>query len=348
MLVSVIGIVGTGWADRVQIPALQRAGLTVGAIAGRRRERAEEVAAQHGIDYASDDWHDLLERDLDLIVVSATPALHAEISVAALDAGMHVLCEKPAALDAAEAQRMVDAAAAHPDRLALIDHELRFTPVRSKARELLRQGAIGRLLTVTARVASGTRVDPEVPWNWWSDAKQGGGVLGALGSHVLDGVRWLTDEEPEVRGATLGRAHPRRTDAEGVEREVTSEDIASLTFRVGSAVGTMLVHQVAHDEPVDLVTLRGTRGTLVIDRSLRLFFGKEGAGLKEYRAPLPKAVPNRFRSSGYAAGTVLFAQALARYLAGEPEALEPAATMRDGLAVQRLLDEAKRLAGEPS
>lgn len=342
-----IGIVGTGWADRVQIPALQHAGLPVAAVAGRRRERAEQVARAHDVPDAYDDWQALLERDLELIVVSTPPALHADITVAALAAGKHVVCEKPLAMNVAEAERMVRAAEAAPHRLALVDHELRFTPVRRKARELYQQGAVGRLLTVTARVASSERIDPDQPWNWWSDAAQGGGVLGAIGSHVLDGIRWLTGEEIEVRGATLGRAFPRRRDAEGVEREVTSDDVASLSLRVGGAVGTVLVHQVAHDAPVDLLTLRGTRGTLVVDRSLRLLYGKEGGALKEYRAALPALVPNRFRSSGYAAGTVLFADALARALEGDEEALQPAATLRDGLEVQRVLDAARAQAGPP-
>jgi hypothetical protein len=102
----------------------------------------------------------------------------------------------------------------------------------------------------------------------------------------------------------------------------------------------MLVHGASLDDPIDLLTIRGTEGTLVIDRSLKLYYGKRDGVLKEYVTQLPKIVPNRFRASGFAAGTVLLAAALRRYLEdGDAAALSPAASLADGLAVQILLDE---------
>lgn len=338
-----IGVIGTGWTDRVQIPAFQAAGLEVGAIASSDPARAREVAARHGVETSVSDWRELLEMPLDAISVASVPRLHVEQAVASLDAGKHVLCEKPLALDAAQAERLAAAAERNPDLIALVDHQLRFMPVRTKAKELVGAGALGRVLMVTARVATDASVDPSKPWTWWSDAAQGGGILNALGSHVIDGVRWLLDAEISVQGATLGRVTASRTDRDGEEREVTADDIASVTFSAGDAVGTMLVHGAALDDTVDLLTIRGTTGTLVIDRSLKLYLGKRGGPLKEYRTQaLPAMVPYRFRASAYAAGTVLMADALARRISGDdPEALAHAATVADGLAVQRVLDDAR-------
>ncbi len=342
-----VGVIGTGWADRVLIPAFQAGGLEVAAVASGSRARAEDVAQRHGIEHATGDWRALLGLELNLVVVSSAPALHREQAEAVLASGHNLLCEKPLALDISQAEAMAAAADAAPGQFALVDHELRFTPVRRKARELIASGAVGRVLMVTARVANRMRVDPTRPWSWWSDAEQGGGILGAIGSHVLDGVRWILGEEITLHGATLGRAYPTRVDAEGVERVVTSDDIASLTFRAGEVVGTMLVHGAALDDAIDLLTVRGTDGSLVIDRSLKLYYGKRGGPLKEYRTALPALVPYRFRASGFDTGSVLMADALRLALEeGEHEALAEAATLRDGLAVQRLLDRAQRMDAE--
>jgi predicted dehydrogenase len=351
------GVIGTGWADRVLIPAFQAGGIDVVAVASRAPDRARAVASRHGVEVATGAWQDLLHLDLDLVAVASPPALHREQAVAVLEAGRHLLCEKPLALDAAEGEAMAAAARAAGGVRALVDHELRFSPARRKAKELIASGAIGRVLTVTARVANRQRVDPTRPWTWWSDAAQGGGILGALGSHVLDGVRWLLGSEIDLHGATLGRVYPTRvddggverpvtSDDKGVERAVTADDIASLTFRAGDVVGTVLLHGAALDDAIDLFTVRGTEGSLVIDRSLKLYLGKRGGPFKEYLTQLPSLVPNRFRASGFAAGSVLFADALQRALAGgEHDALDDAATIDDGVAVQRLIDRARRLDG---
>lgn len=350
-----VAVIGTGWAERVQIPAFRAGGLEVVGLAGRDLDKTKRIAQELEVPFATHTWREILDLDCDLVSIVTPPALHKEQATAVLRAGKHLLCEKPVALNAEEAAEMLEVSTQHPNQLALVDHELRFVPARRKAKELLSAGAIGRLLTVTARVSSDLRTDPSAPWTWWSDAEQGGGILGAVGSHMLDGIRWLLGDmgntEIRIRGATLGRVYPTRRDAEGHEREVTADDIASFTFSVGSggneAVGTGLVHGAALDEATDLLTLRGTEGTLVLDRSLKLYIGKGKGPLKEFVTHLPGIVPNRFRSSPYAAGTVLLAQALADALeTGDHVPLRHAATLSDAFEVQRLIDEVRRLARE--
>ena len=347
---TTVAVIGTGWSNRVLIPALQAGGCEVVAVASRSEERARAVADRHGVRHATGDWRDLLTMDVDLVSVTTPPSEHHEQSIAILEAGKHLLCEKPLALDVDQAQAMSEAAARARDSqrglVALVDHELRFTPVRRKAKQLIDGGAIGRPLMATARVASRSRIDPTDPWTWWSDGSAGGGILGAIGSHVLDGVRWLLAEELELDGAVLGRTYAERGH-DGGNREVTSDDIASLVLRAGDAVVTVLVHGAALDDAIDLLTIRGTEGTIVIDRSLKLYYGKRDGPLKEYKVELPTSVPNRFRANGFAAGSVLLGQALANELPLAPESrslLRDAATIEDGLAVQRVLDEARERA----
>ena len=202
-----VGVIGTGWADRALIPAFQAGGLEVVGVASRSAARARAVADRHGLGLATGSWQELLEADLDLVVVTSAPAFHREQAEAVLASGRHLVCEKPLALDAAESEAIRAAARSAGDRLALVDHELRFTPARRKARELIDSGGLGKVVTVTARIANDFRADPTKPWTWWSDVTQGGGILGALGSHVLDSVRWLLGAEVELHGATLGRRY---------------------------------------------------------------------------------------------------------------------------------------------
>src|SRR5579859_366301 len=166
-----VAIVGRGWGERAQAPNFRDAGLDVIAVAGRDR------------------WRDAVESDADLITVVMPPAMHVEITTAALAAGKHVVCEKPMALNATESADLVRIAAQHPQRIAIIDHELRFVPAFQAARE--RIGEIGAIRYAEVRYSSPSRGDRSRAWNWWSDASLGGGVWGAVGSHFIDTLRYL-------------------------------------------------------------------------------------------------------------------------------------------------------------
>src|SRR5690242_1331010 len=139
-----IGIIGTGFARTTQIPGFRDCmGAKVVAIASGHRERAEAVAKEFGIPHVASDWHEVVAHsDVDLVSVVTPPATHMEITLAALEHRKAVLCEKPMAMNADEAKRMVEKARA-ANVLALIDHELRFLNSRRTMRGMLQTGAIG-------------------------------------------------------------------------------------------------------------------------------------------------------------------------------------------------------------
>src|SRR5690348_4861861 len=115
-----VGFVGAGFARRVQLPALAFVpGTKATAIASGHRANAEAVAREFGVPHVLSDGVELARSpDVDLVIVSSTPDSHARYAIAALEAGKHVLCEKPMALDALEAAQMVTASEQHADRLA--------------------------------------------------------------------------------------------------------------------------------------------------------------------------------------------------------------------------------------
>ena len=191
-----IGIIGTGFARTTQIPGFRDCmGTRIVAIASRSPERAEAVAKEFGIEYVAHDWQELIaHNDVDLVSIVTPPSTHMEITLAALEQRKAVLCEKPMAMNAREAEGMT-ARAREVGVLSLIDHELRFVSSRQKLRAMLHDGVIGKVRHVEYLFRSDYRGVLDRQWDWWSDIDMGGGTLGAIGSHVIDSFRWMLDTE---------------------------------------------------------------------------------------------------------------------------------------------------------
>ena len=318
-----VGIIGRGWGGRVQEPAFREAGMTVAKVASRT------------------EWRDVVSsRDIDLITVVLPPSMHREIAIAALEAGKHVISEKPTAMNTAEAEDLVAAAKRHPSQIAIIDHELRFLPAWRAARE--RIGEIGALRYAEVRYASPGRGDRTREWNWWSDAGQGGGIWGAVGSHFIDTFRYL-GFEIEAAQATLHTAVSERP-AEKSMRAVTSDDVAAVNLRLrGGAIAMLSIGAVASgpDEPAT-ITLHGESGALrligeelLLAQPMKPFVRIAGADLQQR--------PGNSPGGAFGTGTVLLARALRAAIEnGDRNALAAAATFEDGLAQQRVLDGARR------
>src|SRR5438093_1831901 len=226
-----IGFVGSGFARRVQIPALAFVpGAKATAIASGYRANAEAVVCEFGLQVFGDGTELARSTDVDIIMVSSTPDSHARYAIAALEAGKHVLCEKPMALDAFEAAQTVTASEQRPDRLAWIDHELRYEPNRKRARELIRSNAIGEVRHLELSLKPYLRGDgrpqaTDAPWTWWSDASRGGGILGAVGSHLTALGRFWTGSEITYVAALAETFVKQREDETGASRPGTAPDL---------------------------------------------------------------------------------------------------------------------------
>jgi predicted dehydrogenase len=339
-----IGFIGSGFARRVQLPALAFVpGTKATAIASGHRANAEAVAREFGLPHVFTDGEELARSpDVDLVIVSSTPDAHARSAIAALEAGKHVLCEKPMAIDAFEAAQMVAASAQHPDSLAWIDHELRYEPNRRRARELIRSNAIGELRHIELSLKPYLRGDGrpqafDAPWNWWSDAARGGGILGAVGSHLIDLCRfWSGSEITHVAGLAETFVKERRDEA-GTVRPVTADDFASCVLRTASgAIGTITLSTVAHHGPGHLGQVTGSEATLLLSGETKLELGKSGGPLEDISAPdelWEKVKPNNM----WARSFVRLLREMVQVIRGGTPQGEPA-TFRDGWQVQRVLD----------
>src|SRR5207253_5388641 len=255
-----IGIIGTGWGARVQVPAFREAGLEVVALAGSHRNKTRRIAEELGV-VAHDEWTSLVaSNDVDVVSVVTPPSEHVKMATAALIAGKHVICEKPTALNAGEAEQLVAEGRKHPELVAIIDHELRFVPAMRAMRK--RIGEVGSIRYAEVRYASPSRGDRKREWNWWSDAARGGGVWGAVGSHYVDALRYLGLEIEAVQ-ALLATIIKERPFGDAM-REVTSDDFAAGHLRLtGEALAVMTFSAVAAgpDESTTL-TVHGENGAM--------------------------------------------------------------------------------------
>ncbi len=193
-----IGIIGTGFAERTQMPGLAHVpGARLAAVMSGHRENAERAAARFAIPRVASTFEELADsEDVDLVLVSSPPNTHRAAALAAISAGKHVICEKPMAINEAEALEMTDAAESS-GLLCLIDHELRFNPSRLELKRRIDHGYVGTIRHVTVTYRSGFRAGPG-RFNWWSTTEAGGGVLGAIGSHAIDALRWCVGEVEEL------------------------------------------------------------------------------------------------------------------------------------------------------
>ncbi|MGH7319952.1 MAG: Gfo/Idh/MocA family protein [Candidatus Rokuibacteriota bacterium] len=334
-----VGVIGTGFGSTVQIPAFRaHPRVDVVAVASGQSGKARAVADRLGIPHAFDDYTALVTADLDLVSITAPPHLHHPMTVAATTARRHVLCEKPMALSAAEAADMLDAAErAHV--LHVIDHEMRFNPNRRKAKALIDDGFIGRPRHALITAVGPGRADPTRPWNWWSDGSRGGGLLGALGSHQIDLLRYWLGEIEAVSGTVETYVTERPMPDGRGRRAVTADDFTTFSMRFASgAVGTLLLSIVAAHGQGPRAEVWGSDGTLVVDQSDRLWGAKRGRDLEELTEPeTSNPPPGMDYVRLWGLSFVRLVDHLVEVtLNGKPMA--PAATFHDGLAVQRVMD----------
>ncbi len=198
-----VGLIGCGGIGKLRAEALASAsGIRLAAVSDVDGARRDELAAAHGARSVTT-WDDLLVADdVDVVVVSTPPSLHAEMSIAALGAGKHVLCEKPLARSPGECRDMVEAASRN-ERVLATGFNYRFYPSMLKARELLDAGAIGELDHIRSYTGYSAAEHDQA---WLHDhGIMGGGSLRDNGIHLIDLTCWFLGDVAEAKG--LGSNH---------------------------------------------------------------------------------------------------------------------------------------------
>jgi predicted dehydrogenase len=345
-----VGIIGASFAKAAYLPALRHVpGAEVVAIASARRESAEAAAKAFDVPHAYDDWQAMLKAHaLDLVCIATPTVTHAPMTLAALEAGAHVLCEKPTAMDAGEAKAMLDRAEAL-GRVHMIDHELRFNPNRRRIRELIASGAIGTVRHVSIVTIGNAFGDPRArpAGDWLSSVAQGGGRLGANGSHNVDLLRWWLGEVASVSGETRTLIPDRLDKATGAPWTADADDFCSFRMEMRSgAVAEIVMSAAARHGVENTVQVFGSEGTIALSATTEVLqVATVGGSFEDVTIKDPNASLPGVNAGVWNVSVV----ALMRELAGaivEKRPLAEGATFRDGWLNQIVLDCVRRSSAE--
>jgi predicted dehydrogenase len=340
------GIIGASFAKAAYLPALRHVpGAEVVALASGRIESARATAAAFGIASAYADWREMLDRhQLDAVLIATPTDTHAPMTLAALDRGAHVLCEKPTAMDAGEAGAMLERAEAL-GRVHMIDHELRFNPNRMRVAELIADGTLGEIRHVNiANIGSSWNDPASRPMgDWWSLAEHGGGRLGANGSHQIDMLRWWLGPVGSVLGEALVMVPERRDKATGAPWIATADDVSWFMLALQSgARAQVFMSGVAATNMGNLTQVFGSKATITLsNEDERLYLQKAGQGPEEITVSDPNAALPGVNKGVWNVSVVAALREFAAAIAdGRP--LRQGATFADGLANQRVIDAVKQ------
>ncbi|TXS32290.1 gfo/Idh/MocA family oxidoreductase [Streptomyces sp. ms191] len=334
------------------------------AVAGRDPAAVRAAADRHGWAAAETDWRALVARDDVQLVDVCTPGdSHAEIAVAALEAGKHVLCEKPLANSVAEAEAMVAAAeaAAARGQVAMVGFNYRRVPAIAYARRLITQGRLGALRHVRVTYLQDWLVDPDFPLTWRLEREHAGsGALGDLGAHAVDlaqhltgellvGVSALTEtfvrERPRLAGVSAGLSGAA---ADGAYGAVTVDDAALFTGRLASgALASFEATRMAAGRKNALrVEINGEKGSLAFDlerlNELSFHDHTEPAVSAGFRRILVTEPQHPYLEGWWPPGHALgyehtFVHQARDLVLAVASGTSPAPSFADGLQVQRVL-----------
>ncbi|CAG9827757.1 unnamed protein product [Diabrotica balteata] len=344
-----IGLFGTGPVVKVLVPILLENGFKIEAIWCQTRQNAQEAAKELKIPFFTDTIDEvLLRKDVDLIFVLCPPNLHAQISVKALGIGKHVVCDKPAGLNQADALKMVGAGQYYPTLISLINHSFRFLPAFIQMKKALKENYLQSPITlIDIRIQSGGLFNDSDTFDWKCDDRMGGGTLNLIGSHVVDLITFLTGQRAvKVHGVV--RTFTKNTNNINGIRNISAPDFCTFQMELQNGIlvtATLNSHTVGSTFNQDVMICSSTGHLVVRGGDL---FGRRNKGNEEVLyldvEDLKCPVPNSILPKTFVKGLCKMVSALREaFLPNNEkegwikEPVQAAATFEDGLYVQAVL-----------
>jgi len=318
-------------------------------LVGRDDRAVKEAAARYGWSEAATDWRDVVQRDdVDIIDICTPGHLHADIAVAALEAGKHVLVEKPLANSIEESEAMVRAAESAAGRgvRSMVGFNYRRVPALALAREIIARGQIGDVRQVRAGYLQDWLADENAPMTWrLRQETAGSGALGDLGSHVVDQIQYLLAQPVTRASGHLHTFVDTRTGDDGAE-PVTVDDAAWATLETSSGVvASVEVTRMATGRKNGLtIEVYGSRGSVAFDleRLNELQVLDATGDPQGSRRVLVTEEEHPYLDAWWPPGHTLgwdhtFTSQAADFLKAIASDVDPSPSFADGLSVQRVL-----------
>lgn len=364
-----VGMVGYGFIGKMHTYAYKSipffynplpADVRLVGVCTSRNETAKEAAEHGGYEFGTTDYSKLVERDDIHIINCCTPNnLHKDIVIKALRAGKHVYCDKPLAMNLAEAQEIVNVAE-KTDLVNQMTFQYRFVPAIMRARQLIDEGLLGEIMSFRVAYLHSGYVDPSRPMSWRLNKEQGGaGAMFDLGSHVLDVARYLLGECKEVFATTQTFIKQRPASKGSSEfLNVDVDDLALVQMKMeNGALGTMEASRIATGANDDLrIEIHGREGALrfnlmepnwlyVYDNRAK---GEPIGGMRGYtlvetvqRYPEPAVFPGPKFTIGW---TRFHIACLHNFLSNVAKGESSQPTLYDGLKIQEIMEAALKSA----
>ena len=321
-------------------------------LVGRDAAGVREAAARYGWAETATDWRTVLDRDdIHIVDICAPGWMHAEIAIAALEAGKHVLLEKPLANTLPEAEAMTEAAQAAQavGVQSMVGFNYRRVPALALAKELIAEGRVGTVRQVRAAYLQDWLADETAPMTWrLTKETAGSGALGDIASHAIDQVLFLLGDK--VTGVS-GRTHTfttRRPGAAGFE-EVTVDDAAWATLSLASgAIASVEASRVATGRKNSLrLEIYGDQGSILFDlenlNELRFLDATAPAREQGFRRILVNEPEHPYLDAWWPKGHIIgwehtFTHEIRDFLLAVDGGTPPTPSFEDGLQVQRILN----------
>jgi predicted dehydrogenase len=359
-----VGLLGTGFMGKCHALAWNSVAPVFGDVARPRlvvlgevsQELAESRAREFGFERATTDWRALVEDPaVDVVSITTPNNFHAEMAIAALEAGKHVWCEKPMATSLRDAERMLAAARAS-GRVAVLGYNYIQNPIVSLMRRLLQAGEIGTVNHVRIEMDEDFMADPDAPFAWKNEAASGYGALDDFGVHPLSLIRVLMGGVARVCGH-MTRAYDTRPVPDGTRRPVETHDIASVLVTLDNgASGLLAFSRAAWGRKGRIaVQIFGSKGTIAYDQErfneVQLFTAGAAPETQGFRTilagpqhpPYDRFIPAPGHGLGFNDLKVIECRALIGRIRGETSTV---IDFEDGLSIERTVDAIARSARE--
>jgi predicted dehydrogenase len=291
-----VAVVGTGIGQKVHIPGFSdHPRINLVAVCNRNLDKAKAIAQSHDIPNACQTVEEVVNLpEVDAVSVTTPPFLHYDMAKAVLNAGKHLLLEKPTTLNVAEARELCNLAD-NRNLAAAMHFEYRCVPAWLRLAELLEDGYVGTKRFVKIDWLMQSRANPERAWDWYARKDRGGGALGALGSHSFDYIDWLFGPVARL-SAKVSTTIPERPDpADGGQlKPVDSDDTCSLMLEFADGTpGQMSISSATYRGRGHWIEVYGDRATLVLGsdnqkdyvHGFRLWGSEGGEPLSELSIP---------------------------------------------------------------
>jgi predicted dehydrogenase len=347
-----VGFLGYGFMGKAHANALARLPMFFpdapatnrDVLIGRNEAAVSEAAERFGFDRIATDWRDVVD-EIDIFCNLGPNQIHAEPTIAALEADVHVLCEKPLAPDIETASEM-RGAARDSDATDAISFNYRYLPAVQLIKRLVEEGELGEIYRFKGRYLQDWLADPEAPWNWRCDeGAAGSGVVGDVGAHTVDLARWIVGDIEQVTGSLTTQITERPApDGDGT-REVTIDDEYSALIRFENGTeGVLEGSRIATGRKADnSIEIYGSKGA--VEFSLRRLneLKFKGADDREYQQLLVTEPDDPYMEAWWPAGHIIgwehamvhqYYEFLTSIAAGDRHRPD----FEDGVAVQHVVD----------